>query len=60
MGAEGKVNVAAAVIKHYVWEDMNGDEEVFEATDAVKFRIVQSENKAELKKFLGKLYPVTV
>lgn len=56
-GAEGKVNVAAAVIKHYVWEDMNGDEEVFEATDAVKFRIVQSENKAELKKFLGEAVP---
>lgn len=56
-GAEGKVNVAAAVIKHYVWDDMDGDEEVFEATDAVKFRIVHSENKAELKKFLEEEVP---
>ena len=36
---------------------MNGDEEVFEATEAVKFRIVQSENKAELKKFLEEAVP---
>ncbi len=41
--------MAAAVIKHYIWEDMDGDEEVFEATAAVKFRIVRNENKAELK-----------
>lgn len=36
---------------------MDGDEEVFEATDAVKFRIVHSENKAELKKFLEEEVP---
>ncbi len=56
-GAAGKVNVAAAVIKHYVFEDMNGDEEVFEATDPVKFRIVHNENKAELKKSLEEAVP---
>ncbi|WP_434783127.1 hypothetical protein [Faecalibaculum rodentium] len=56
-GAEGKVNVAAAVIRQYVWEDTNGDEEVFEAADAVKFKIAGSENKTELKKFLEEAVP---
>ncbi len=56
-GAEGKGNVAAAVIRQYVWEDTNGDEEVFEAADAAKFKIAGSENKTELKKFLEKAVP---
>lgn len=56
-GAEGKGNVAAAVIRQYVWEDTNGDEEVFEAADAVKFKIAGSENKTELKKFLEEAVP---
>lgn len=56
-GAEGKGNVAAAVIRQYVWEDTNGDEEVFEAADAVKFKIAGSENKTELKKFPEEAVP---
>ncbi len=56
-GAEGKGNVAAAVIRQYVWEDTNGDEEVFEAADAAKFKIAGSENKTELKKFLEEAVP---
>lgn len=39
------------MIRQYVWEDTNGDEEVFEAADAGKFKIAGSENKTELKKF---------
>ncbi len=56
-GAEGKGNVAAAVIRQYVWEDTNGDEEVFEAADAGKFKIAGSENKTELKKFPEEAVP---
>ncbi len=56
-GAAGEVNVAAAVIRQYVWEDTNGDEEVFEAADAAKFKIAGSENKTELKKFLEEAVP---
>ena len=45
------------MIRQYVWEDTNGDEEVFEAADAVKFKIAGSENKTELKKFPEEAVP---
>nr|WP_305179220.1 hypothetical protein [Faecalibaculum rodentium] len=45
------------MIRQYVWEDTNGDEEVFEAADAAKFKIAGSENKTELKKFLEEAVP---
>ena len=38
-------------------EDTNGDEEVFEAADAGKFKIAGSENKTELKKFPEEAVP---
>ena len=45
------------MIRQYVWEDTNGDEEVFEAADAVKFKIAGSENKTGLKKFPEEAVP---
>lgn len=45
------------MIRQYVWEDTNGDEEVFEAADAGKFKIAGSENKTELKKFPEEAVP---
>lgn len=45
------------MIRQYVWEDTNGDEEVFEAADAAKFKIAGSENKTELKKFPEEAVP---
>ena len=45
------------MIRQYVWEDTNGDEEVFEAADAVKFKIAGSENITVLKKFLEEGVP---
>lgn len=38
-------SMAEAVIKYYVREGMNGDKEVFEATDAVKLIIIKNKIK---------------
>lgn len=51
-GAAGKVKVAAAAVKRYIWNDEQENMDVFEATEGVRFRIVSSENKAELPCFL--------
>ncbi len=50
-GAAGKVKVAAAAVKRYIWDDDQENMDVFEATDGVRFRIVFSENKGELTCF---------
>ncbi len=50
--AAGKVKVAAAAVKRYVWDDEQENMDVFEATEGIWFRIVSSENKAELTCFL--------
>ena len=39
-GAAGKVKVAAAAVKRYIWDDEQENMDVFEATEGVRFRIV--------------------
>lgn len=51
-GAAGKVRVAIAAVKRYIWDDEQENMGVFEATEEVRFRIVSSENKVELTWFL--------
>lgn len=57
LGAKGKLCVAIAAIKDYVEVDENGTSKVYEKTKAVKFKIVDSENKVEITNFLNSMVP---